>query len=59
MFSIFNIKKKKCYNQLNVLEHTPASSSDNNIIYDVPVNDELDLGTLSSGPRQPILKVDF
>lgn len=24
---------------------------------DVPIDDELDLGNLSSGPRQPILKV--
>jgi len=70
MFSIFN--KKKNSDQLNVPEHTPRPSSAINtesIIadenyeenelndVDVPIDDELDLGNLSSGPRQPILKV--
>lgn len=70
MFSIFN--KKKNSDQLNVPEHTPTPLSAINtesIIadenykenelndVDVPIDDELDLGNLSSGPRQPILKV--
>lgn len=70
MFSIFN--KKKNSDQLNVPEHMPTPSSAINTesimaneIYeesdlnyvDVPTDDELDLGNLSSGPRQPILKV--
>lgn len=54
-------------------EHTPTSSSEintesiiacenyeENELNDVPIvsiDDELDLGNLSSGPRQPILKV--
>jgi hypothetical protein len=56
-----------------VPKHTPSTSStiadenyvekeenttDNNIICDVHnIDDELDLGNLSTGPRQPILKV--
>jgi len=65
MFSIFN-KKKNSNDRLNVLEHLPTPSSaintesiiaDKNDLNDVPIDDELDLGNLSSGPRQPILKV--
>lgn len=69
MFSIFN-KKKNSNDLLNVLEHSPKPSSaintesiiadknyEENDLNDVPIDDELDLGNLSSGPRQPILKV--
>ncbi|XP_025410974.1 zinc finger MYM-type protein 1-like isoform X1 [Sipha flava] len=63
MFSIFNKKKSSDDDQLNVLEHTPTPSSAVNtesiIAEENELNDidnELDLGNLNSGPRQPILK---